>query len=52
MKKPIIPVVGLGFVGLTLSIVNAHHGFKTIGIDIKQEKINQLNVAQIKKIFV
>lgn len=43
MRKPVIAVIGLGFVGLTLAIVNSYHGFKTIGIDINQKKIEQLN---------
>ena len=39
MKKPKISVVGLGFVGLTLAVVNAKKGFDTIAIDIDDEKL-------------
>jgi len=43
MKKPKISVIGLGFIGLTLSVVNANNGFQTIGIDIDKEKIRKLS---------
>ena len=39
MKKPKISVVGLGFVGLTLAVVNAKKGFDTVAIDIDTEKL-------------
>jgi UDPglucose 6-dehydrogenase len=39
MKKPIIGVIGLGFVGSTLAVTNAKKGFETIVIDINKEKI-------------
>ena len=39
MKKPKISVVGLGFVGLTLAVVNAKKGFDNIAIDIDDEKL-------------
>lgn len=42
MFKQKISVVGLGFVGLTLAVVNAKKGFQTIGIDINQKKIHEL----------
>jgi UDPglucose 6-dehydrogenase len=43
MKKPKISVVGLGFVGLTLAVVNAKKGFLTIGIDIDSKKIEDFS---------
>ena len=39
MKKPKISVIGLGFVGLILAVVNAKKGFDTIGIDIDSKKL-------------
>ena len=35
-----VAVVGLGFVGLTLSVVTSKKGFKTYGIDINEEILN------------
>ena len=43
MKKQKISVIGLGFVGLTLAVVNARKGFETVGIDVNQKKISDLN---------
>ena len=37
-----ISVVGLGFVGLTLAVINAKKGFTTIGIDVNNKKLEQL----------
>ncbi|GGG24236.1 UDP-N-acetyl-D-glucosamine dehydrogenase [Lysinibacillus alkalisoli] len=45
-KEAIIGVVGLGYVGLTLSITANNCGFHTIGIDVDQDKIDQLNEGQ------
>ena len=42
MQNQKISVIGLGFVGLTLAVVNAKKGFDTIGIDINQEKFAKL----------
>jgi len=42
MNKPKISVIGLGFVGLTLAVVNAKENFETIGIDIDKEKLEKL----------
>ena len=42
MKKIRISVVGLGFVGLSLAVVNAVRGFHTIGVDIDEKKIHNL----------
>ena len=46
MKKPKISVVGLGFVGLSLAVVNAKKGFDTIGIDIDKEKLKTLQAGK------
>ncbi|MGI0094685.1 MAG: UDP-glucose dehydrogenase family protein [Nitrosotalea sp.] len=42
MNKPRISVIGLGFVGLSLSVANAKCGFSTIGVDINEQKIDNL----------
>lgn len=42
-KKAIIGVVGLGYVGLPLAVEFALKGFKTIGIDIDQPKVDSIN---------
>ena len=33
-------VCGLGYVGLPLAVDKAQHGFRTIGFDVQQEKVN------------
>ena len=38
-----IAIIGLGYVGLPLALTFAETGFKVIGIDIDQKKINELN---------
>lgn len=38
-----VGVVGLGYVGLPLSVEKAKAGFKTIGFDIQQKKIDMVN---------
>ena len=42
MNKPKISVVGLGFVGLTLTVVNAKENFETTGIDVDVRKLEKL----------
>ena len=37
-----ISVIGLGFVGLSLAVVNAQKGFDTMGIDIDNKKLTNL----------
>ncbi|MDA9724075.1 3-hydroxyacyl-CoA dehydrogenase NAD-binding domain-containing protein [Candidatus Pelagibacter sp.] len=41
-KKITVGVVGLGYVGLPLSILFAKKGFRVIGFDIDQNKIRKL----------
>ena len=41
-KEATIGIIGLGYVGLPLSLTYAEKGFKVIGIDIDQSKINKL----------
>lgn len=43
-KKEIIAgVVGLGYVGLPLAVEIANSGFKTIGFDVQQKKVDMVN---------
>jgi len=46
MIKPKISVIGLGFVGLTLAVINAKKGFETIGIDSDKEKLKNLRKSK------
>jgi len=46
MNKPKISVIGLGFVGLSLAVVNAEKGFKTIGIDADKKKLELLEKSK------
>ena len=41
--KSTIGVIGLGYVGLPLTIRFSEEGFKTIGFDIDKEKVSMLN---------
>lgn len=42
----IVGVVGLGYVGLPLAVEKAKAGFKTIGFDIQNEKVDLVNKGQ------
>lgn len=42
-KTALLGVIGLGYIGLPLAVENAKAGFKTIGIDILQKKVDLLN---------
>ena len=42
-KSAVIGILGLGYVGLPLMIRYAEIGYKVIGIDIDQEKVDMLN---------
>ena len=39
----VVSVVGLGYVGLPLAVEKAKAGFKTIGFDVQEEKVNLVN---------
>lgn len=41
-----VGVIGLGYVGLPLAVEKAKAGFKTIGFDIQQEKVDMVNRGQ------
>ena len=42
MRKPNISVIGLGYVGLPVAIAFDEAGYNVIGIDLNEERINQL----------
>ncbi len=42
IKRPVISIIGLGFVGLSVAVTNSKKGFETIGVDINKNKIENL----------
>ena len=42
-KTTVIGVVGLGYVGLPLMLRYVEVGFKVVGFDVDQDKVDQLN---------
>ena len=42
-REIVVGVVGLGYVGLPLAVEKAKAGFKTIGFDVQEEKVNLVN---------
>ena len=42
-KQITVGVIGLGYVGLPLAVEKAKAGFKTIGFDVQQEKVDMVN---------
>ena len=42
-KEIVVGVVGLGYVGLPLAVEKAKAGFKTIGFDVQNEKVECVN---------
>lgn len=42
-KTAVVGVVGLGYVGLPLAVEKAMAGYKTIGFDIQDEKVDMVN---------
>lgn len=51
-KKAVIGIIGLGYVGLPLSILFANKGFKIFGFDIDKKKIKKIssNISYIDRI--
>ncbi len=39
-------VCGLGYVGLPLAVDKARHGFRTIGFDVQQKKVDMVNAGE------
>ncbi len=45
-KTAILGVVGLGYVGLPLAVEKAKAGYKTIGFDVQESKVQMLNSGE------
>lgn len=45
-KTAVLGVVGLGYVGLPLAVEKAKAGFKTIGFDIQEAKVEMVNAGE------
>lgn len=45
-KKIVVGVCGLGYVGLPLAVEKAKAGFKTIGFDVQESKVNMVNAGK------
>ena len=45
-KSAKIGVIGLGYVGLPLAIEFTNAGYKVIGIDIDERKVNSINKGE------
>jgi len=45
-RTAVIGVIGLGYVGLPLAVEKAKAGFKVIGFDIQQKRVNMVNQGQ------
>ena len=43
MKKREISVIGLGYVGLPVSVAFSEAGYHVIGLDLKKDRVSQLN---------
>ena len=44
-KQATLGVIGLGYVGLPLAVEYAKAGFRVVGIDVDENKVNQLNAG-------
>jgi UDP-N-acetyl-D-glucosamine dehydrogenase len=42
-REMLVGVIGLGYVGLPLSVEKAKAGFRTIGFDVQKEKVDMVN---------
>ena len=45
-KSATIGIVGLGYVGLPLAVVFSEAGFKVLGIDVQQKRVDAVNQGQ------
>ena len=45
-RELIIGVIGLGYVGLPLAVEKAKAGFRTVGFDVQEEKVDKVNAGQ------
>ena len=44
--KSVVGVLGLGYVGLPLATLSAIKGFKTVGYDVSDDRINELSISK------
>ncbi|MFW9995702.1 MAG: nucleotide sugar dehydrogenase [Candidatus Odinarchaeota archaeon] len=53
-KKAVITIVGLGYVGLPTALIFAKKGFRVIGLETDEEKVNSINsgISPIKDDFL
>ena len=47
MRKEVLGIIGLGYVGLPLAMEFVRAGYKTIGFDIDVKKIDKLSIGEI-----
>jgi len=45
-RELVIGVIGLGYVGLPLAVEKAKAGFRTVGFDVQDEKVDKVNTGQ------
>ncbi len=45
-KTAVLGVCGLGYVGLPLAVEKAKAGFRVVGFDVQQEKVDMINAGQ------
>ena len=45
-KTAVVGIVGLGYVGLPLAVAFSHAGFKVVGFDIQQKRVDLVNKGQ------
>lgn len=45
-REIVVGVVGLGYVGLPLAVEKAKAGFKTIGFDVQEKKVDMVNAGE------
>lgn len=45
-KTAVLGVIGLGYVGLPLAVEKAKMGYKTIGFDVQEQKVDMVNAGQ------
>jgi len=45
--KPVVGIIGLGYVGLTTGVVLAGHGYQVIGVDIDEDRVRELQRGRL-----
>ena len=45
-KTAVLGVIGLGYVGLPLAVEKAKAGYRTIGFDVQQRKVDMVNAGK------